>query len=153
MQKINTQEFYTLSIMPISRIVKEKIEPDEYIRQISGPETGALVTFSGIVRETEGGRELKSLFYEAKETMAQKKMSEIIEDAMSRFGLIDAIAVHRIGDVKTGETSVFVVAASMHRKNAFKGCEFIIDRIKQDCPIWKKDIFTDGERWRSETIE
>ncbi len=139
--------------MPLARIVRSVIRPDDYIKKISVPETGGLVTFSGIVRETEDGRELKSLFYEAHESMALKKITETLEDAIKRFGLLDAIAVHRIGEVEVGETSVFTVAASIHRKDAFRGCEFIIDRIKLDCPIWKKDIFTDGERWRSENLE
>jgi len=139
--------------MPLARIVRSVIHPEDYINRIPVPETGGLVTFSGIVRKTEDGRELKSLFYEAHESMALKKITETVEDAIKRFGLLDAIAVHRIGEVEVGETSVFTAAASIHRKDAFRGCEFIIDRIKLDCPIWKKDIFKDGERWRSENLE
>jgi molybdopterin synthase catalytic subunit len=139
--------------MPLARIARSAIHPDDYIKRISVPETGGLVTFSGIVRKIEDGRELKSLFYEAHESMALRKITEIIDDAIKRFGLLDAIAVHRIGEVEVGETSVFTAAASIHREDAFLGCKFIIDRIKQDCPIWKKDIFTDGERWRSENLE
>ncbi len=139
--------------MPLARIIQSVIQPDDYINSISVPETGGLVTFSGIVRMTESGRELKSLFYEAHESMALKKIKEILEDAIKRFGLLDAIAIHRIGEVQVGEISVFTAAASIHRKDAFRGCEFIIDRIKLDCPIWKKDVFTDGERWRSENLE
>ena len=139
--------------MPLARIVRSVIHPEDYINQIPVPETGGLVTFAGIVRKTEDGRELKSLFYEAHESMALKKITETIEDAIKRFELLDAIAVHRIGEVEVGETSVFTAAASIHRKDAFRGCEFIIDRIKLDCPIWKKDIFKDGERWRSENLE
>ena len=139
--------------MPLARIIQSVIQPDDYINSISVPQTGGLVTFSGIVRKTESGRELKSLFYEAHESMALKKIKEILEDAIKRFELLDAIAVHRIGEVEVGETSVFTAAASIHRKDAFRGCEFIIDRIKLDCPIWKKDIFKDGERWRSENLE
>ena len=139
--------------MPLARIIQSVIQPDDYINFISVPQTGGLVTFSGIVRKTESGRELKSLFYEAHESMALKKIKEILEDAIKRFGLLDAIAIHRIGEVQVGEISVFTAAASIHRKDAFRGCEFIIDRIKLDCPIWKKDVFTDGERWRSENLE
>ena len=139
--------------MPLARIIQSVIQPDDYINFISVPQTGGLVTFSGIVRKTESGRELKSLFYEAHESMALKKIKEILEDAIKRFGLLDAIAIHRIGEVQVGEISVFTAAASIHRKDAFRGCEFIIDRIKLDCPIWKKDMFTDGERWRSENLE
>ena len=139
--------------MPLARIVQSVIQPDDYINSISVPQTGGLVTFSGIVRKTESGRELKSLFYEAHESMALKKIKEILEDAIKRFGLLDAIAIHRIGEVQVGEISVFTATASIHRKDAFRGCEFIIDRIKLDCPIWKKDIFKDGERWRSENLE
>ena len=139
--------------MPLARIIQSVIHPEDYVDRISVPETGGLVTFSGIIRKTESGRELKSLFYEAHESMALKKIKEILEDAIKRFGLLDAIAVHRIGEVQVGEISVFTAAASIHRKDAFRGCEFIIDRIKLDCPIWKKDVFTDGERWRSENLE
>ncbi|MEM0156268.1 MAG: molybdenum cofactor biosynthesis protein MoaE [Thermoplasmataceae archaeon] len=139
--------------MPYVGIMEDSIDEKKLLKLLSGREIGAVVTFSGVVRETEDGRKLKSLYYETQESMATKLLNELVNESISKFDLIDALAVHRKGDVKVGEVSVFVATCSRHRLGAFRGCEFIIDGIKLDAPIWKRDIFIDGERWRSEKLE
>ncbi|MGC8563051.1 MAG: molybdenum cofactor biosynthesis protein MoaE [Thermoplasmata archaeon] len=109
---------------------------------------GSTVTFQGIVRNIESSRELSHLFYDADEKLATTEINKILEEAKERYGLIDAIAIHRIGIVKPGETSLFVAVNSTHRKEGFDGCKFIVDAIKERLPIWKKDHFVDGtESW------
>jgi molybdopterin synthase catalytic subunit len=139
--------------MPYVAIMGESIEEQKLLKLLAGSEIGAVVTFSGVVRETEEGKRLKSLYYETQESMAINVINNLVNESISKFDLIDALAVHRKGEVKVGEISVFVAACSKHRLGAFRGCEFIIDGIKIDAPIWKRDIFTDGERWRSERFE
>lgn len=109
---------------------------------------GSTVTFQGIVRNIESSRELSHLFYDADEKLATTEINKILGEAKERYGLIDAIAIHRIGIVKPGETSLFVAVNSTHRKEGFDGCKFIVDAIKERLPIWKKDHFVDGtESW------
>lgn len=139
--------------MPLAKIINDKIVPGDLLKLLSGKEIGGVVTFSGVVRETEEGKKLNSIYYEAEESMAKKLISVIVAEAISKFNLIDALAVHRTREVKVGETSVFIAACSTHRVDAFRGCEFIIDSIKLDVPIWKKDVFEEGWRWRSEKYE
>lgn len=109
---------------------------------------GSTVTFQGIVRNTESSRELSHLFYDADEKLATVEINKILEEAKEKYGLIDAIAIHRIGIIRPGETSLFVAVNSTHRKEGFDGCKFIVDAIKERLPIWKKDHFVDGsESW------
>jgi molybdopterin synthase catalytic subunit len=111
-------------------------------------EIGSIVIFEGIVRAEESSKELRHLFYDAEAEMAEGELNKILGEASSRFNLIDAVAVHRIGIVKPGEISLFVAVSSKHRKEGFEACDFIVEAIKQRLPIWKKDHFADGtEAW------
>ncbi len=108
--------------------------------------TGAVVTFKGIVRQEEGGRTLQFLHYESETDLALKEMEKIIQEALDLFKIKDAYAVHRIGDLKPGEVSLFVVVQSEHRDEGFKACIYIVDSIKSRVPIWKEDVYEDGDR-------
>ena len=98
--------------------------------------SGAVVTFIGTVRD-DG---MKALEYEAYDGMAVKKLKEIGEEAMRRFSLNDAVVVHRTGRLEIGENVVFIAVSAPHRAEAFDGCRYIIDRIKEVVPIWKKNL-------------
>jgi molybdopterin synthase catalytic subunit len=129
------------------RIQKEPIDISDPFRG-RDHSIGAVVTFQGVVRSTEASRELKHLFYEADERLASDEMNKVLEEAVTKYKLIDAIAVHRIGVIKPGETSLFVAVGSTHRKEGFEACDYIVDSIKERLPIWKKDHFVDGtESW------
>jgi molybdopterin synthase catalytic subunit len=117
------------------------------IRQIWRADCGAVVTFEGTTRSPNEGRDVKSLEYEAYEDRARTQLHELAEDAAARFGLGGVVAVHRTGPVAIGEPSVVVACASAHRGEAFEGARWLIDRIKADVAIWKKEIFADGEAW------
>ncbi|MCL4438645.1 MAG: molybdenum cofactor biosynthesis protein MoaE [Candidatus Thermoplasmatota archaeon] len=133
----------------IIRIQKEAIDATEVIRSVRTPEAGAVVTFQGTVRRFSGDTEVSRLYYESYKEMAEKSMKGIADEAVSRFGIIDYTIEHRTGDVNLGEDSVIVSVSAAHREEAFSACKFIIDRIKTETPIWKKDIDVTGkETWR-----
>lgn len=130
-------------------VQKEKIEVADTIESLRTPEAGAIVTFQGTVRRFSGDIEVTRLYYEAYREMAVKSIKQIADEAKERFGIIDYSIIHRIGDIDLTEDSVIVSVSSEHREEAFSACKFIIDRIKNETPIWKKDIAVSGEAtWR-----
>jgi len=110
---------------------------------------GAIVTFSGTTRDHNEGAEVLSLSYETYTEMAQRVMCGLFEEAIKRFPITRARVVHRLGEVPVGEASVVVVVASPHRGPAFDACRFLMDRLKNEVPIWKREKLRDGngERW------
>jgi molybdopterin synthase catalytic subunit len=117
------------------------------IRQIWRADCGAVVTFEGTTRSPNEGRAVKSLEYEAYEKRAEKQLRALAGEAATKFGLGGIVAVHRTGSVPIGEPSVVVAVAAAHRAEAFEGARWLIDRVKADVAIWKKEIFADGEVW------
>jgi len=110
-------------------------------------EHGAVVTFAGVVRDHSGGCRTQYLEYEAYGEMAEAKMAELVAEAAARWPIGPAGIVHRVGRVEIGETSVLVSVASSHRLEAFEACHFLIDRIKEVVPIWKKEVSETGYTW------
>ncbi len=111
-------------------------------------EIGAIVTFRGIIRGLSGGKEIEKLYYDYYPEMAEETLRDLRERAISRFGLIDATIIHRVGEVKVGELALLVITAAKHRKEAFNAAQWIVDEIKKSAAIWKKEIFKDGgEAW------
>jgi MoaE-MoaD fusion protein len=121
-------------------------------RRVVPPECGATVTLDGYVRQFTKGRETLHLFYEAYEPMALKEMEKLIKAAKEQFEILNIGIVHRLGKLEIGETSVVISVASPHRKAAFAACEWLIRELKRTVPIWKKEVYADGEVWvESET--
>lgn len=109
---------------------------------------GAVVTFQGVTRDHHHGRAVRHLAYEAYAEMAQQAMAAIFEDALARFDVTCVRATHRLGTVPVGEASVVVVVAAPHRAAAFDACRYLMDRLKADVPIFKRETLADGEaRW------
>ncbi len=102
---------------------------------------GAVVTFQGVTRDVD------LLEYEAYAEMAEERMAAIVADAVRRHGLCAAAVEHRVGDVPLSEPSVVVAASSPHRGEAFAGAREIIDRLKAEAPIWKKEVDGGEGRW------
>ncbi|MCB2156813.1 molybdenum cofactor biosynthesis protein MoaE [bacterium] len=109
----------------------------------SDREAGALVTFSGIVRETEGDRKIPSLQYEHYPRMAEKEMGRLVERAREKWELRRVAMVHRVGEVPVGESSIVVAVSAGHRPEAFEAARFLIDELKKSVPIWKKALASD----------
>jgi len=108
------------------------------------PGAGAVVLFSGETRDNSQGRSVIHLDYEAQESMANKMIAEILNEAMVKWSLKLALACHRTGRVAIGETAVVVITAAAHRCEAYAANQYIIDRIKYEAPIWKHEYFADG---------
>lgn len=110
---------------------------------------GAVVTFAGTTRDHNDGAAVVSLRYETYPEMAHKVMVGLFEAASRQFPITRARVVHRLGEVPVGEASVVVVVSSPHRGPAFDACRFLMDRLKSEVPIWKRELLRDGagERW------
>ncbi len=129
-------------------ITHATIDIQRIIGIVTNPDSGAIDVFIGTTRNNTGGRGVLSLMYEAYEPMALKIMAQLEDEARSRWPLHRVAIVHRLGVVDPAEASVVVAVSSAHRKEAFEACRFLIDRLKQDVPIWKKERFVDGsEEW------
>ena len=116
------------------------------LAQSHDPKAGALVLFSGDVRDNNIGKDVAYLEYEAHSSLASKMIREILEEAIVKWNLNLAIAQHRIGRVGVGESAVVVITSSPHRKEAYQANRHIIDRIKHEVPIWKCEVFADGTK-------
>ena len=106
---------------------------------------GAILLFSGDVRDHSEGRAVDFLEYETHESMAQKQIAEIIVEAKSRWELHYVEVIHRFGKMRVSDCSIGIVVASSHRKDAYAASKFIIDTVKKSVPIWKKEHFTNGK--------
>jgi molybdopterin synthase catalytic subunit len=129
------------------RIVNENIDIAEVIASVGDPSAGAIDIFVGTTRNHSGGKEVRSLEYQAYEPMASKMMEELADEARRRWHVNTVSIVHRIGRVDIGEASVVIAVSTAHRKEAFEACRFLIDTLKKNVPIWKKEVFADGEIW------
>jgi molybdopterin synthase catalytic subunit len=118
----------------------------EAIAHVQRDTAGAVVTFHGTVRNSSQGHDIQHLEYEAYRPMAERQMQRIISEAQEKFDA-NCAAIHRIGKLSVGETSVIVAASSAHRAQAFEACRWVMDSIKQSVPIWKKEVATDGVWW------
>ncbi|MCD6368467.1 MAG: molybdenum cofactor biosynthesis protein MoaE [Thermoproteales archaeon] len=133
-------------------IISENIEkPNKLLENLSlKGNIGAVLAFIGIVREfSEEGDKVVKLFYEAHPTLAEKTIEKIVEDAVKKYGLKDVIVEHKIGEAKVGETVFVVIVASKHREEGYRGLIEIVDRIKREAPIWKKEYTVSKSYWKS----
>lgn len=114
---------------------------------VATPEAGAIVDFIGTVRRQTQGKSVMRLEFEAYEAMALPEMRKIADDAMQKFPILRISMHHRTGVLDIGEIPVVIAVSSAHRAAAFAACQYCIDTLKQTVPIWKKEIFEDGEVW------
>ncbi len=106
---------------------------------------GAIVSFTGVVRDVAGG--LSGMEIEHYPGMTEKALGAIRGEAMQRWDLVDALVIHRIGQLETRESIMMVATASKHRRDAFEAAEFLMDYLKSRAPFWKKEITLDGSDW------
>jgi molybdopterin converting factor subunit 1 len=131
----------------ICRLTDEPIEAQELVEAVRTPADGAVCVFYGVVREDSRQRKVRYLEYDAYPEMALKKMRQILDEARARWPQQRVAIVHRLGRLEVGEASVVIAVGSPHRGESFEACRYLIDRVKQEVPIWKKEVFTDGEAW------
>jgi molybdopterin synthase catalytic subunit len=126
-------------------ITAEAIDPSSCRKSLpSAPEAGAYVCFEGIVRNHNHGKAVVRLNYEVYETLALKEMQRIGLQASEEFGLQYVRCWHRKGSLAVGDIAVLIYVVARHRGEAFRGCKYIIDSIKQRVPIWKNEFYADG---------
>jgi len=117
------------------------------IGQVTKPESGGVNVFIGTVRNATKGKPVLRLEFEAYESMALREMRKIAEEALGKWP-VQAIAIHhRTGVLQVGDVAVVIAVGAAHRDAAFEACRFAIDTLKQTVPIWKKEVFEDGEVW------
>lgn len=131
------------------KLTEKSIDVQKVIDAASSLGAGAVNVFIGTVRNNANGKNVIWLEYEAYETMAVAEIKKIIDEASHRWPLLGWAVSHRIGTLKPGEVSVVVAVSTPHRRESFEACQYIIDTLKEKAPIWKKEVFEDGEEWIS----
>ena len=130
------------------------IEPDvldpEALREMLDSEgCGSVVSFVGLTRGEEGGTKVERLEFDAWEERLPGVLNEIAERAMELFGALSVVMAHRIGSVGPGEPIVCIHVASPHRSEGFEACSWLIEELKRQAPLWKKEVRADGEVWKA----
>ena len=131
------------------RVQRENFSIDEEVSRVKNrsKRIGGIATFLGTARDRSQGRDVSSITFEHYEGMAQKKLREIRERALQDFNIIEALILHRHGEISIGENIVLIVIGAEHRADAFKACKWCIDELKQITPIWKLEQTPGGEVW------
>ena len=129
------------------RVTPGRLDPEEAIESVRRDEAGAVDLFLGIVRNTNKGRAVDHLVYDAYPSMAEKTMRELAEEAVERFDLTDSAVLHRTGRLEIGETSLLVAVSAGHRAATFEAGHWLVNEVKRRVPVWKKEVWADGEEW------
>lgn len=129
------------------KVTDQELDPRELEAALAKPENGGVVTFLGVVRNHSLGKEVSYLEYEAYQPMAEKVMAKIAQEIADRWNVQEVGIWHRTGRVDIGEASLLVVTAYPHRREAFEAAMYCVDRIKEILPVWKKEVWSDGESW------
>lgn len=127
------------------------IDVAKYMNFVSAPQAGAIATFSGTTRDTFDGKTVVELIYEAYIPMAIRCIKSVCSSARESWNLHSIAVAHRLGTVPVGGTSVFIAVSSVHRADALEACRYLIDEIKATVPIWKKEVYSNGEVWKENT--
>lgn len=128
-------------------LTSDPIDVTAALNDIQSEQAGAIDLFLGVVRDNTQERAVDRLEYEAYDRMVISEMQKIVDTACERWPILRYTVIHRKGTLKIGEIAVLIGVATAHRADAFEACRYIIDTIKQTVPIWKKEVFTDGEEW------
>lgn len=128
-------------------ITTDALDERDVEDKVQRPEAGAVVTFTGRVRNHTRDYPVDYLVYEAYEAMALGKLEECAQHATEAFGDVLVAIHHRFGKLEIGEAAVVIAVSSPHRQAAFAACQAVIDRLKQEVPIWKKEVGPDGREW------
>jgi MoaE-MoaD fusion protein len=138
-------------IPPVSggafRLTERPVNLTEVVVAVVDERAGAIATFLGTVRAQSRGRDVIALEYEAYEEMAEDVMAQIAAEVNERYDLCKVAISHRVGRVEVGETSVAIAVSAPHRHDALAACKDVIDTLKERVPLWKKELYEDGEEW------
>lgn len=128
-------------------LTTDPIDVGQVARRVVPRECGATVTLDGYAREWTDGRKTLYLVYEAYNEMALRELQRLGREAHKQFEIAHIGIVHRTGRLEIGETSVVIAVSAPHRHAAFEACEWAIKELKRTVPIWKKEVYEDGEEW------
>ncbi|MDX1627143.1 MAG: molybdenum cofactor biosynthesis protein MoaE [Fulvivirga sp.] len=131
------------------KITDDILNREAIIKSVEMDEVGGICTFIGTVRNKTKGREVQYLEFETYQEMALKELMKIADTIYKKWPVKQIAIQHRVGKVAVGEDAVVIAIASAHRKEAFAACQYAIDTLKETVPIWKKEVFEDGEHWVS----
>ena len=128
-------------------IIESPIDPAHLLAAVADPAAGASVLFLGTTRNENAGRRVTRLEYEAFASMAVRELRQLARQAKQRWPLRRVAMAHRTGVVPIGDSSVGIAVSAPHRREAFEACHWLIDRLKEVVPIWKKEHFRGGTVW------
>jgi molybdopterin synthase catalytic subunit len=129
------------------KITSETLNLSVCVDKVLSTQAGGIDVFIGTVRNHTKGKKVIRLEFEAYEKMALSEMQKIADEMMKRWPLHNILIHHRVGVLQIGEVPVIIAVSASHRDAAFDACRYAIDTLKQTVPIWKKEIFEDGEEW------
>jgi molybdopterin synthase catalytic subunit len=134
-------------------VTPDKLSLDSSIDWATQPDCGAVVSFSGVVRNSSSAHDaVQALEYETSEALAEGRLGQIVDEARRRWPDLGSVALHhRTGRVELSETTVVVVVSSPHRAQAFDAARYCIDTLKKSVPMWKREIFENGSSWSEES--
>ncbi|GMA38907.1 molybdenum cofactor biosynthesis protein MoaE [Mobilicoccus caccae] len=134
-------------VPPLVAVSETPLSVDEVLRAVAHPRVGGVVTFLGVVRDHDGGKDVGALDYSAHPS-ALTALTELVEATLRREGVVTAAAVHRKGHLEIGDLAVVLAVGAEHRGQAFDACRALIDDLKAQVPIWKHQVFADGsDEW------
>jgi molybdopterin synthase catalytic subunit len=136
-----------------SGITKKPIDTTKVLESVMDESAGGVVLFIGTVRNSNRGKKVSGVDYEAYKEMAERRIGELAKEVRKRWPVVALTFIHRVGTLKVGEVSVAVAVSSVHRAEAFEAARFAIDRIKKSLPIWKHETLKGGGRvWLEESV-
>ena len=133
--------------VPDVAITTERLTLEPLVALVSGEGDGGVVTFAGLVRNHNQGRQVRFLEYEAYQPLAVRALRQIVDEAKAAWPRVRVAVHHRVGRLEIGEASILIAAASAHRADAFAASRYVIERVKQIVPIWKHEHFDGGDVW------
>lgn len=128
-------------------ITNNRLSLQDVMLELEDNSAGALSVFIGNVRNRGRSGNVSEIYYEAYSEMAEQEMREIENEAQTKWGIKKLVAIHRIGNIKVGESSIIIGVSSEHRHEAFEACRYVINNVKTRVPIWKKEISRESQKW------
>lgn len=129
------------------KVTEDDFSIDEAVERVKNKEIGALAIFLGIARGVTKGKRVDKLYFESYKEIAERELERIEKEAMEEFDVKYVEITHRIGHLRPGEKILLISCASSHREEAFSSCKFVLEKLKKEVPIWKKEIREDGGFW------
>ena len=133
--------------VPDVAITTERLATEPLVALVSGGSDGGVVTFAGLVRNHNQGRQVRFLEYEAYQPLAERALRRIVGETKTNWPEVRVAVHHRVGRLDIGDASIVIAAASAHRADAFAASRYVIERVKQIVPIWKHEHFEGGDVW------